>query len=189
MLTFFSSSPLSFPPFSTEECGNSYCGSLYAGLLSLITNKADDLVNKRILMFSYGSGLAATLFSIRCVGDVTHIRDTANVVERLNARKAVSPEKFEEILSTREQTHAAFDYTPSTGTEHLFKGTYYISAIDKLERRSYSRAYHTLAPSRPVQPVAQGLSRPLPARVPAASTPRLLSVLGTTLRTVRALGK
>ena len=63
---------------STEECGNSYCGSLYAGLLSLIQNKAEVLPNKRVLMFSYGSGLAATQFSINVKGDVTGMRRENN---------------------------------------------------------------------------------------------------------------
>ena len=86
-----------------EECGNSYCGSLYAGLLSLISNKADSLENKRIMMFSYGSGLAATLFSVRVNGDLRPIKDTAQVEARLEGRKLITPVEFEENLSAREE--------------------------------------------------------------------------------------
>jgi hydroxymethylglutaryl-CoA synthase len=88
------------PPI--EECGNSYCGSLYAGLLSLITNKADELQGKRILMFSYGSGLAATLFSIRVEGDVRPIKQTTQVQARLESRKPITASEFEQNLAQRE---------------------------------------------------------------------------------------
>jgi len=73
----------------TKQCGNSYCGSTYAGLLSLVANKAKDLVGDRILMFSYGSGLAATKFSIKVEGSVEHIAEKADVHNRLAVRRAV----------------------------------------------------------------------------------------------------
>jgi hydroxymethylglutaryl-CoA synthase len=44
--------------------GNLYCGSLYAGLLSLLHSKGDALLDKRVMLFSYGSGLAATMFTL-----------------------------------------------------------------------------------------------------------------------------
>ena len=86
-----------------EQCGNSYCGSLYAGLLSLITNKADELQGKRILMFSYGSGLAATLFSIRVEGDVRPIKQITQVQARLESRQSITPIEFEQNLTKREE--------------------------------------------------------------------------------------
>jgi len=87
-----------------EECGNSYCGSLYAGLLSLVSNRAEQLPGSRVLMFSYGSGLAATLFSLRVTGDVTYIRDAADVHARLATRSPVAPAVFEDVLAHREKT-------------------------------------------------------------------------------------
>jgi hydroxymethylglutaryl-CoA synthase len=42
--------------------GNIYTGSLYCGLLSLITDSSKDLSDKNILLFSYGSGCAASIF-------------------------------------------------------------------------------------------------------------------------------
>lgn len=48
----------------SRNCGNSYTSSLYFGLASLIDDSSIDLTNKRILMFSYGSGCAASMFSI-----------------------------------------------------------------------------------------------------------------------------
>lgn len=46
--------------------GNIYTGSLYLSLASLIDQKSqEELIGKRILMYSYGSGVSTTLFSIR----------------------------------------------------------------------------------------------------------------------------
>jgi hydroxymethylglutaryl-CoA synthase len=54
-------------------------------------------------MFSYGSGLAATLFSIKVSGAVTFIRDQSRVVQRLASRTCMSPKDFEANLQEREQ--------------------------------------------------------------------------------------
>ena len=73
---------------SEKELGNSYTASMYTGLLSLIHNwhkpKAGAQVDteeqakgKRVLMFSYGSGLAATLYSIQVAGATGHIAQAA----------------------------------------------------------------------------------------------------------------
>lgn len=47
-----------------KNLGNIYTGSLYNGLLSLICDDSLDLTNKKICMFSYGSGCAASMFSV-----------------------------------------------------------------------------------------------------------------------------
>ena len=48
--------------YLAKRLGNIYTGSLYNGLLSLICDKAIDLSGKKVLMFSYGSGCAASMF-------------------------------------------------------------------------------------------------------------------------------
>ena len=45
----------------SARTGNIYTGSLYLGLISLIENQPS-LVGKKIAMFSYGSGLASSMF-------------------------------------------------------------------------------------------------------------------------------
>jgi len=47
-----------------KNLGNIYTGSLYNGLLSLICDDTIDLSGKKILMFSYGSGCAASMFCV-----------------------------------------------------------------------------------------------------------------------------
>eukprot|EP00055_Hartaetosiga_balthica_P004190 m.10515 g.10515 ORF g.10515 m.10515 type:complete len:509 (+) comp3682_c0_seq1:60-1586(+) len=124
----------------TKECGNSYCGSLYAGLLSLISNKKDDLVGSRILMFSYGSGLAATLFSLKVNDKVGFIANKANVINRLNSRTKLEPSVFEEMLDEREKNYTKMNYKIANPTNGLFPGTYFLKEVDNMERRFYGRA-------------------------------------------------
>ncbi|EDQ86062.1 uncharacterized protein MONBRDRAFT_11388 [Monosiga brevicollis MX1] len=161
--------------YITKECGNSYCGSLYAGLLSLIDNKAKDLVGKRIMMFSYGSGLAATLFSIKVNEDVSFIKDTVQVKPRLESRTKLEPSTFEQELETRENNYTKFDYQIPQGAAGLRRGTYFLTEIDALERRKYSRAYSTLA------------RRAMHTTTPAARLPAAQSLMTTALRGLRFL--
>lgn len=56
------------------QVGNMYTPSVYAALVSyLISKPAAELVNQRIALFSYGSGLAATMFSLTITADPQHL--------------------------------------------------------------------------------------------------------------------
>lgn len=119
-----------------KNIGNSYCGSLYAGLQGLIdTTPLSD--GMRIGLFSYGSGLAASLFSARVNGDASVLR--TGVTERLNDRIRETPEYFENTLTLREMTHNSAPYLPIGDLTHLFPGTYYLSEVDSMYRRKYER--------------------------------------------------
>lgn len=50
--------------YYNSEIGNSYTASLYLSLLSLLEQDYNDFTNKRIGMFSYGSGSTCELFTI-----------------------------------------------------------------------------------------------------------------------------
>ena len=79
-------------------CGNMYCGSVYGSLLSLICNVSNErLQGKRIGVFSYGSGLASSLFSLKVTGDISDIVSKVNLHARLEARKVVAPEIYDEV--------------------------------------------------------------------------------------------
>jgi hydroxymethylglutaryl-CoA synthase len=79
-------------------CGNMYCASVYGGLVSLLSNvDSATLQGKRIGVFSYGSGLASSLFSLRVNGSTDVIQKTLNLQERLAARRAVAPEVYDEV--------------------------------------------------------------------------------------------
>lgn len=80
------------------NCGNSYTGSVWAGLASLINNvPSETLQNKRIGVYSYGAGLASTLLTLRVRGDTGAIARKLDLHSRLAARKEVTPEFYNEV--------------------------------------------------------------------------------------------
>ena len=84
------------------NCGNMYCGSVWSGLASLLSHAApQDLEGKRIGLFSYGSGLAATFMSFRINGSVETISKTLDIPARLEARRAVPPTTYESVSEHR----------------------------------------------------------------------------------------
>jgi len=122
-----------------SELGNSYCASVYAGLVSLIDSKADELVGKRIGIFSYGSGMAATFFSIVVKSSVQDIKLKANIVKKLSQRTFVDPKTFTHMMSLREKRVTANSYVPEGPISDLFPGTYYLEKVDDKYRRYYKR--------------------------------------------------
>ncbi|PHH65973.1 hypothetical protein CDD81_921 [Ophiocordyceps australis] len=120
-------------------CGNMYCASVWSGLVSLlgfVDSKA--LQGKRIGLFSYGSGLASTFMSFRINGDVEKLAKTLNMPARLEARRAVPPETYEEMCNLRKQAHLQKDYVPKGDTSTIVSGTYYLEKVDDMFRREYS---------------------------------------------------
>lgn len=79
-------------------CGNMYCGSLYGGLASLVgLVDSDALQGKRIGMFSYGSGLAASFFSLRVSGSTEKISKALDIPTMLAARREVPPSTYDAV--------------------------------------------------------------------------------------------
>ncbi|NXC72921.1 HMCS2 protein, partial [Anhinga anhinga] len=94
--------------------GNMYTPSMYGCLASLLAqSSARDLAGSRIGAFSYGSGLAASMFSLRVSQDAAPgeppldklVSSLADLPARLDARKRVAPQDFAEIMKRREETH------------------------------------------------------------------------------------
>ena len=94
-------------------------------------------------MFSYGSGLASTFFSVRITSSVANIANNLNLQSRLQSRVQLPPAKFEEIMSLREGTYGNNGFTPvgdgSAISDVLFEETYYLANIDDKWRREYKR--------------------------------------------------
>eukprot|EP01114_Cavostelium_apophysatum_P015149 TRINITY_DN406_c0_g1_i1.p1 TRINITY_DN406_c0_g1~~TRINITY_DN406_c0_g1_i1.p1 ORF type:complete len:495 (-),score=146.51 TRINITY_DN406_c0_g1_i1:65-1549(-) len=123
-----------------KQLGNSYTASIYTGLLSLIAQKDDNaLLNKRLFMFSYGSGLAATAFSLSVKKPLDEIRKKSDVLNRLNQRVSIAPVEYSQVMKLREDTHSKSGYQPTHPTENLFPKTYYLDKVDDLKRRHYLR--------------------------------------------------
>ncbi|KAJ3270261.1 hypothetical protein HDV01_000427 [Terramyces sp. JEL0728] len=119
-----------------KNMGNTYTASLYFCLASLISS-GQDLVGKKFVLFSYGSGLSSSMFSLTVKKPVDHIAAIMNIPERLNQRTKIAPEEFDKTLQLREKTHNVKDYVP-LGGKGLFPGTFYLEKVDEKFRRTYS---------------------------------------------------
>ena len=148
-----------------QHIGNMYTASLYAGLASLLYTQANALVGRRILCFSYGSGLASSIFSLH----VPHsIRATALTVqllggsaaegascsvasllqrlravmaleERLSARVLKTPEQFSASMEKREKLHSLDSFVASDSIDELRDGSWYLVEKDSASRRQYKK--------------------------------------------------
>ncbi|KAM9689084.1 LOW QUALITY PROTEIN: hydroxymethylglutaryl-CoA synthase, mitochondrial [Trichechus inunguis] len=127
--------------------GNMYTSSLYGCLASLLAHhSAQDLAGSRIGAFSYGSGMAASLFSLRASKDASPgslleklVSSVADLPNRLASRKRMSAEEFAEVMDQREQFYCKVNFSPSGDTNSLFPGTWYLERVDEMYRRKYAR--------------------------------------------------
>ena len=100
-------------------CGNMYCASVWGGLSSLIAfTPSDALQGKRIGVFSYGSGLAASFCSFRVRGSTESIAAVLDIPARLKGRRGVPPQTYDDVslspppLSLFEYTKPAAFFSP-----------------------------------------------------------------------------
>ncbi|KAJ5210979.1 Hydroxymethylglutaryl-CoA synthase [Penicillium cf. griseofulvum] len=120
-------------------CGNMYTASVYSGLVSLLSNVPnDELLGKQIGVFSFGGGLASTLFSLRVTGDVQSLVQNLDLDTRLAQRERVSAEFYDEMCQLREKAYQQRDYTPVGDVDALAPGTYYLVHVDEMYRRTYA---------------------------------------------------
>ncbi|DAA72770.1 TPA_exp: Uncharacterized protein A8136_5439 [Trichophyton benhamiae CBS 112371] len=120
-------------------CGNSYTASVYFGLVSLLSSvQGKELLGKRVGFFSYGSGLASSMYSLRVKGNTDEMARKLNLVQRLEARKAESPEFYDQMCRLREKAYQQRNYTPQGCIESLASGTYYLVNVDEAFRRTYA---------------------------------------------------
>ncbi|CAG0917932.1 unnamed protein product [Notodromas monacha] len=128
----------------SSHVGNMYTASLYACLCSLILHqKSSDLAGKRLGMFSYGSGLVASMFALRATENVAAIEKMAKILShvprRLETRIQRSAEFFHEALDYRDKTAHQGSFIPKASLEELSPGTWYLVSVDEKHRRKYER--------------------------------------------------
>nr|DAD18746.1 TPA_asm: hypothetical protein HUJ06_020209 [Nelumbo nucifera] len=127
-----------------KQVGNMYTASLYAAFASLIHNKHSSLEGKRIIMFSYGSGLTSTMFSFQLQSgqhpfSLSNIATVMNISEKLKSRHEISPENFVETLKLMEHRYGGKDFVTSKDRRLLSPGTFYLIEVDNLYRRFYAK--------------------------------------------------
>ncbi|XP_034242856.1 hydroxymethylglutaryl-CoA synthase 1 [Thrips palmi] len=130
----------------SNQNGNMYTPSLYGGLISHLTShSASELAGTRLALFSYGSGLSSSMFSIKVAADgkpgsPLHklVSQLAFINPMLERRTRVPPEDYTKVLSDRESDHKLAPYTPSAPIDALLPGTYYLTHVDEMHRRTYA---------------------------------------------------
>jgi len=127
--------------------GNCYTGSVFSSLLSVVCLQGDALVGKRIMMFSYGSGSVATLYSLvgRVPSDPTSpfslgaTKTASDMINRLALRTASSVSDFVAALDLRAAKYGKAPMVPEGDVSHLFPGTYFLTGINEKHHRTYDR--------------------------------------------------
>lgn len=129
-----------------NQVGNMYTPSVYSGLVSLLISADGDvskLNGKHIGVFSYGSGLASTMYSISVTSDSTKLQSLLDnlsyVKPLLEQRTKTSPEDFTTLMETRAHNSHRTSYEPSGDVSALFPSTYYLKYVDELHRRTYEK--------------------------------------------------
>ncbi|KAM0750580.1 hydroxymethylglutaryl-CoA synthase [Meredithblackwellia eburnea MCA 4105] len=123
---------------TSKKLGNMYTASVYGALASLIdTVPSAELQGKRVAMYSYGSGLAASFFSLRVRGDTSEMREKLQLKERLEKMVVRSCQEYLDALKLREDNHSNTDYVPSGSVDDIWEGAYYLTHCDSKHRRKY----------------------------------------------------
>lgn len=130
-----------------NKVGNMYTASVFGGLVSLIVSKdARSLAGNKIVLFSYGSGLASSMYSITVTKECSKnspldklVSNLSYVKPLLDKRVCISPESFTKIMEIREHNCHKAPYIPVSPIDSLFPGTYYLDSIDEKHRRTYKR--------------------------------------------------
>ncbi|XP_043463417.1 hydroxymethylglutaryl-CoA synthase 1 [Leptopilina heterotoma] len=133
--------------FVANLVGNMYTPSVYSGLVSLLISKPiEELAGNKVGIFSYGSGLASSMYSMRITDNCAKSSELARLIdnlkyvrEQLSARQQISPDDYTRILDLREKNCHVVPYEPRETIEHMFPGTYYLVKVDELYRRTYKR--------------------------------------------------
>ena len=123
---------------TSKKLGNMYAGSLYGALASLLsTTDSATLQGKRVGLYSYGSGLAASFFSLRVTGDTSEIQKQLDLKNRLDQVEVRPCSEYIQALNWREEKHNIGDYTPDGKVEDIPKGAFYLEFCDSKQRRKY----------------------------------------------------
>merc|ERR1712241_1025879 len=101
--------------------GNMYTPSLYGGLVSyMISKPIESLAGEHIALFSYGSGMASSFFSLKISskhdessGLYKFSQVLSDVQTRLDSRHKIVPEEFVKTLSLREKAIDSAPFAPA----------------------------------------------------------------------------
>ncbi|KAH7326960.1 hydroxymethylglutaryl-CoA synthase [Rhizoctonia solani] len=124
----------------SKRCGNLYTGSLYTGLASLLSSvPPENLAGRRVLMFGFGGGCAASMYALHIAQSPAHIVEKMDLPRRLSSMRETSVKEYLFAMDIRERNHSKSDRRPEGDVKHLFDGAYYLESVDDRRRRTYAR--------------------------------------------------
>lgn len=122
----------------SSECGNMYTASVYGSISSLLQG-SQDISGKNALIFSYGSGLASSLFSLQFSSDKKDFEKWKNrdLDIRFKERVELIPDDFDLKLKRREEKYILQNNRLDNYKPIVFPNTFTLRKIDHLSRRTY----------------------------------------------------
>ena len=118
-----------------KEVGNIYTGSVYMGLVSLLESEREKLQNKKIGVFSYGSGCGAEFFLCRIQEGIGSIVDSIGFREQLDNRKRLT---FEQYVQTYSKSGEEILYHPEEAKGFKNKYTRFVFTGFQGHKRQYA---------------------------------------------------
>jgi hydroxymethylglutaryl-CoA synthase len=134
-----------------QHVGNCYSGSVFSSLLSIVCDQGMALEGKRICMFSYGSGSAASMYSfLGRVPDASKnstftlesIQRNSDVFNRLHKnRTQCKLSEFNAALDMRERHYGKAPMTPEgeVSPRTIFPRTFYLVSVNEKHHRVYAQ--------------------------------------------------
>jgi len=125
-----------------RNVGNTYTASLYACLASLLSaGSPEELLGQRVLLFSYGSGVASSMFVMHVKRPVDALARLLDLFGRLERRAKATPAEFSATLADRELSYGKVGVAlrGSIADDWILPGTFYLESIDEVGRRAYAR--------------------------------------------------
>lgn len=123
-----------------RETGNMYTASLYAALCGLVVREGQKMNGKRILLYSFGSGMAATMLSLKATENFHgRIGNDEALLRQLNTRKVVPPQVYSEWMDIAQANWNRFGYTPTCDCADIAPFAYYLDKVHSDGRRIYRK--------------------------------------------------
>jgi hydroxymethylglutaryl-CoA synthase len=107
----------------------------------------DELKNRRVCLFSYGSGSASSMYSLIVKENSNERFTLQQVLDVLGKRKEsleknrieIEPVLYDSYLKRRELIHKKPNRQTESTKDTLYPGTWYLKSIDSNYRRVYDR--------------------------------------------------
>jgi hydroxymethylglutaryl-CoA synthase len=120
----------------TKRIGSSYTASCYTNLYSLFATVKEALVGKKVVVYSYGSGSASTMYRLH-VNALPKM--DMGIFERLDKRVVHEPDSYLEMIDAYSTgTYGRFGFKPKDwGGKQA--GVYYLTEVDEWGVRTYEQ--------------------------------------------------